>query len=267
LQEKADEMRKHCSVFIMMVMSLPALFLANVPLSGTATSPTQRFLQQNLTTRTLRTVNIDGDLSLNPEQNRMIWNAHSVGLTNVSDWRITFTDEAEMHLKTVTTEAGHIATGAWWTTSFEPKEKLSIYALRPVNIAASFRINIITADLNSGKEWLRVALACAIQRSDSSVVYTEMDLWDSPIVLTHPSGNTGLGGIIVYRGGNVVEYKIDQVAMLQWRNCALNLTQYINDAWQLKPGDVLESVYFVVEAAGAVTTIVRADDLLIMRLE
>jgi hypothetical protein len=136
-----------------------------------------------------------------------------------------------------------------------------------VNIAATFRINIITADLYSGKEWLRVTLACAIQRNDSSVVYTEMDLWDSPTVLTHPSGNIGLGGNIVYRGGDVVEYKVDQVATLQWRNYALNLTGYINDAWQLKPGDVLESVYFVVEAAGAVAANVRADDLFIAQWE
>ena len=260
-------MRNHYSVFIMIVLSLPALFLTNVPLSGKATSQPQQVSQQDLTTGTPEIINIDGDLSLNPEQDKIFWNAHSVGLTSVSDWRITFADEAEMRLKTAATEAGHIATGAWWTTNFKSKEKLSMYALRPVNIAASFRINVLTADLYSGKEWLRVALACAIQRSDGSVVYTEMDLWDSPAVLTHPSGNIGLGGNIVYRGGNVVEYKVDQVATLQWKNYALNLTQYINEAWQLKPGDVLESVYFVVEAAGAVTATVRADDLLIARLD
>jgi hypothetical protein len=251
----------------MIALSLPAIFLANIPLSGNATSQPRQNLLRDLTPRTSEILNFDGDLSLNPEQDRIFWNPHSVGLTSASDWKITFTDEAEMHLKTTAAEAGHIATGAWWTTSFESKEKISMYTLRTENIAVSFRINVITADLYSGKEWLRVALACAIQRSDSSVVYTEMDLWDSPTVLAHPSGNVGIGGNTVYRGGDVVEYKVDQVATLQWINYALNLTQYINDAWQLKPGDMLESVYFVVEAAGAVAANVRADDLLIVCLE
>jgi hypothetical protein len=252
-------MRKRYLPFLLLAASLPSLLFANVPTSSNATV--------QLDPTNAKTINIDGDLSQNPEQNRIIWNPHSVGLTSTSDWRITFTDEVEMHLNTTAIETGHIATGAWWTTSFKPKEKLLMYGLEPVNIAASFRINVLNANLYSGKEWLRMALACAIQRSNSSVVYTEMDLWDSPAVLAHPSGNIRLGGNIVYRGGDVVEYKIDQMATLQWRSYALNLTQCINDAWQLKPGDLLESVYFVVEAAGAINATVRADDLLLARLD
>jgi hypothetical protein len=252
-------MRKRYLPFLLLAASLPTILFADVPTSSNATV--------QLGPPTAKTINIDGDLSLNPEQNKIFWNPHSVGFTSASDWKITFTDEAEMRLKTTATEAGHIATGAWWTTSLKSKEKLSMYALGTVNIAASFRINVLTTDLYSGKEWLRIALACAIQRSDSSVVYTEMDLWDSPTVLAHPLGNIRLGGNIVYRGGDVVEYKVDQMATLQWRSYALNLTQFINDAWQLKPGDVLESVYFVVEADGAVNATVKADDLLIARLD
>ncbi len=260
-------MRHHHILFLALIANLPILLLANTPASGNTTAPSIQPSQQDLITRTSETINIDGDLSLSPEQNKIFWNAHSVGLTNASDWKITFTDKAEMRLKTTATEAGHIATGAWWTTSFKSKEKLSMYTSKPVNIAVSFRINMLNADLYSGNEWLRVALACAIQRSDSSVVYTEMDLWDSPPVLAHPSGDVRLGGNIVYQGGDVVEYKVDQAATGQWRSYTLNLTQCINDAWQLKPGDVLESVYFVVEAAGAVNVTVKADFLLIVRLD
>jgi hypothetical protein len=251
-------MRKRYLPFLLLAASLPTILFANVQTSSNA----------NVQPRTANaeTINIDGDLTLSPEQNRARWNPHAVGLTNASKWQITFNNETEMQLTTTPTETGHIATGAWWTTSFKSKEKLSMYTLGPMNIAASFRINVLTADLYSGKEWLRIALACAIQRSDSSVVYTEMDLWDSPTVLAHPSGNIGLGGNIVYRGGDAIEYKVDQMATSQWRSYALNLTQCINDAWQLKPGDLLESVYFVVEAAGALNATVRADDLQIVRL-
>jgi hypothetical protein len=172
-----------------------------------------------------------------------------------------------MYLKTTATEAGHIATGAWWTNSFKQKQKLPMYTSKPVDIVATLRIDILNANLSLGNEWLRVALACAIQRGDSSVVYTEMDLWDSPPALAHPSGNLRLGGNIVYQGGDVIEYKVSQLVIGQWTAFTLNLTQNINKAWQLKPGDVLESVYFVVEAAGAVNVTVKADDLLIARLD
>jgi hypothetical protein len=260
-------MRHRHLLFLALIANLPILLLANTPASGNTTARSIQPSQQDLMANTSETININGDLLLSPEQNENLWNAHSVGLTEASDWKITFTDKAEMRLKTTATEAGHIATGAWWTTSFKTKQKLPMYTSKPANIAAGFRINILNADLNSGNEWLRAALACAIQRTDGSVVYTEMDLWDSPRVLAHPSGNVRLGGDIVYQGGDVVEYKVDQAATGQWRSYTLNLTQCINDAWQIKPGDLLESVYFVVEAAGAVNVTVKADFLLIVRLD
>jgi hypothetical protein len=259
-------MRDRYFIFLIILVSLPTLLLTSIPPPDNAKAQPLQFAQEDLTPKTSETINIDGNLSLSPEQNKIYWNPHSVGLTSTSDWKITFTDEVEMHLQTTENAQGHIATGAWWTTSFKTKEKLPMYTSEPVNIAASFRINILTANLHSGKEWLRMALVCAIQRSDNSVVYTEMDLWDSPAVIAHPSGNIELGGNIAYKGGDVVEYKIDQMATLQWRSYALNLTQFINNAWQLKPGDLLESVYFVVEAAGAVNATVRADDVQIVAL-
>jgi hypothetical protein len=199
---------------------------------------------------------------LNPQIARAL---HAVGLTDKSNWTITFNNEIEMHLETTTNERGHIATGAWWTTSFKTRAKLPLYTSEPIDIAASFRINIINADLNIGNEWLRIALACAVERVDGSVVYTEMDMWDSPTALIHPSGNVRSGGNVVYQGGDVVEYKIDQITIGQWKDFTLSLTHNINDAWQLNPGDLLESVYFVVEEAGAVNVTVKADDLLITR--
>ena len=46
---------------------------------------------------------------------------------------------------------------------------------------------------------------------NGSVVYTLMDLWDSPSVLACLDGNVSSGGNLVYRGGNVAEWKEDQV--------------------------------------------------------
>lgn len=260
-------MRNYYSVLLMILMSLPTLLLANVPVSGNATSEPQQLSQQDLKSRTSEVINTDGNLSLSPEQNKIYWNPHSVGLTDASNWKITFTNETEMHLQTTASESGHIATGAWWTTAFKTRQKLPLYTSKPVQIVASLRINILNADCSGGNEWLRIALVCATQRADGSVVYTEMDIWDSPPALASPSGNINLGGNTVYKGGDVVEYKIDQAPENEWRSHTLNLTYHINNAWQLKPGDMLESVYFVVEAAGAVTATVKADDLWIARLD
>lgn len=89
-----------------------------------------------------------------------------------------------------------------------------------------------------------------------------MDLWDSPNTLRHPSGNIKFGGNIVYRGGDVVEYKIDQAIISEWTNYSLDLTWFIDRAWSLKPGDMLESVYVVVETMGVpVEVTVEVDDL------
>jgi hypothetical protein len=101
---------------------------------------------------------------------------------------------------------------------------------------------------------------------NGSVVYTLMDLWDSPSVLACLDGNVSSGGNLVYRGGNVVEWKVDQVPVGDWRNYSLELTEYISSAWLLRPGDVLESVYVVVEAVGETVVTVKVDDLWISRL-
>jgi hypothetical protein len=94
-----------------------------------------------------------------------------------------------------------------------------------------------------------------------------MDFWDSPNTLKHPSGNLKFGGNTVYRGGDVVEYKIDQAIIGEWISYSLDLTQYINMAWSLRSGDVLESVYVVIETMGAAVEVkVKVDDLWITRL-
>jgi hypothetical protein len=259
-------MRNYYSLLLLILVSLPTLSLANIPVSGNATRGTQQFSRKDLASKNLEVLNTDGDLSLNPEQNANVWNPHTVGLTNASSWTITFINETEMRLKTSANEAGHIATGAWWTTSFTTRQKLPLYTSEPVQVAASFRAVLANADLTIGNEWLRIALACAVQRSDNSVVYTEMDLWDSPTALASPSGNIQQGGNIIYKGGDVVEYKIDQLSQNQWKSYQLNLTSRITNAWQLKSSDLLESVYFVVEAGGAVNVTFRADDLQIALL-
>jgi hypothetical protein len=260
-REKAEEMRNYYSVLLVITVSLPTLLLVNVPVSGNAPAQPQQLSQQDSTSRIL--INMDGNLSLSPEQNKIYWNPHSVGLTDASNWKITFINETEMHLQTTASECGHIAAGAWWTTAFKSRQKFPLYTSKPVQIVTSFRINILNAECSSGNEWLRIALACATQRIDGSVIYTEMDLWDSPTALANPSGNIRLGGNTVYKGADVVEYKIDQTPENEWRSYTLELTDDINKAWQLKPGDLLESVYFVVEAAGAVTVTLKADNLMI----
>jgi hypothetical protein len=90
--------------------------------------------------------------------------------------------------------------------------------------------------------------------------------WDNPSILACPDGNVSSGGNLVYRGGNAVEWKVDQVPVGDWRNYSLELTEYISSAWLLRPGDVLESVYVVVEAVGETVVTVKVDDLWISRL-
>jgi hypothetical protein len=221
--------------------------------------------QQDLS-KSSEAFNINGDVTLSPEQNRATWNPHSTGLTNLSQWKVTFENETEISLKTSANEAGHVATGAWWTTSFKTKEKLSIYASKPVQIMSSFRIKIVEIDCEKGNEWLRIALACAVQRIDGSIVYTELDVWDSPTALSNPNGDVAVGGNVVYRGGDVVEYKIDQATIGAWKGYSVNIANYINSAWTIKAGDALESVYIVVEVSGGVSVAVKADDLWLMNL-
>ena len=127
-------------------------------------------------------------------------------------------------------------------------------------------MNIVRVDCQKGHEWVRIALACAVQRDDGTVVYTETDVWDSPAALLSPNGNIPLGGNTVYRGGDVVEYKIDQAAISEWKNYSVDLTRHIDSAWSLRSGDVLESVYVVVEVIGSCSVTVKVDDLWLGRL-
>ena len=262
---QASNMHKRCTLGPFFLAMLPALMLINCSVSSPTNLDAREHTSQNFTAQSATILNIDGDVSLTEQQNRIYWNPHATGLTNRSTWKVTFNGETEIFLKTASDEAGHVAAGAWWTTSFKSNEKIQLFASKPARVLASFRANVVAADCASGHEWLRIALACAIQRSDSSVVYTEMDLWDSPIVLACPDGNVSSGGNLVYRGGNVVEWKVDQMPLGNWRSYSLELTGYVNSAWLLRPGDVLESVYVVVEAVGETAVAVRVDDLWIAR--
>jgi hypothetical protein len=192
------------------VATILFLTLFSTLLAANASTPTPKPPQPQ---QTLTTLNVDGDLSLTPEQNRICWNSHSTGLTNASTWTITFQNETEIHLQTAPNEAGHIATGAWWTTSFKTKNKIPLYTTQPTQIQATFRVDITNITLQQGNEWLRIALASATQRDDGSVVYTETDFYDSPTAQQSPNGNTQTGGNTIYRGGNVVEYKTAQATL------------------------------------------------------
>ncbi|MEM3551182.1 MAG: hypothetical protein QXN87_07780 [Candidatus Bathyarchaeia archaeon] len=212
-------------------------------------------------------INVGGDFSLTEIENSKLWNPHVVGLTEASFWHVSMKDEMHITLKAPRGEAGHVATGAWWCTNFNSNSKLSLYASNLARVKASFRANILEACFLEDEEWLRIALACAVQRSEGFVVYTEMDFWDSPNTLKHPYGNIQLGGDIIYQGGDVVEYKVDQAPIGEWRNYSLDLTTYIDRAWRLKPGDLLESVYIVVETTGSANVSLKVDDFWITLLE
>jgi len=258
-------MKRHSvSVALFSILSLAMLLTPNILSISTFCATSE---ETTLTFKTIDAINIDGDVSKDQVQNKIYWNPHSTGLTNASDWNVTFKNEVQILLRTRTGEAGHVATGAWWTTSFKSNTKLPLYTSKPIKLMANFRVNVVTVRYEADNEWLRIALACAIQRSDGSVAYTEMDFWDSPNTLKHPSGNLKFGGNTVYRGGDVVEYKIDQAIIGEWISYSLDLTQYINRAWSLRSGDVLESVYVVIETMGAAVEVkVKVDDLWITRL-
>ena len=259
-------MRKRTMLFPVFLAALLALLHNNCSLSTQAVAQARQVGPGILTHRAPSIINIDGDVSMSEQLNRIYWNPHSAGLTNASNWKVTFNNETEIFLKTAANEAGHVAAGAWWATNFRAKQKVQLYTSKPVRVQVSFRANVVVAKCASGHEWLRIALACAIQRADGSVVYTEMDFYDSPSVLVCPYGNIIRGGNVIYRGGNVVEYKIGQAIAGKWASYSFELSKYINQGWLLKRGDMLESVYIVVEAVGETTATVRVDDLWITRL-
>lgn len=250
---------------VLLLLAVFSVFLAGNSFGSSQRSTIQPVLQ-NSTHENSAIMNVDGDVAFSLEQNRVYWNPHSTGLTNASAWQATFEEETEISLKTSANETGHVATGAWWTTSFRTREKLPLFTSKPVQIAVSLRMKLVEIDCRKGNEWVRIALACAVQRDDGTVVYTEIDVWDSPAALRSPNGNIPLGGNTVYRGGDVVEYKIDQAAIGEWKNYFVDLTRHINSAWSLKSGDVLESAYIVVEIIGEVSVTVKIDDFWLTKL-
>jgi len=193
-------------------------------------------------------LNLDGDLSLTWHEDTKFWNPHKVGFSNAV-WNVSFGDRAKITLETVDGDFGHVAAGMWWTSAFKTGEKIPLVASEPSALHVDFDVRLESVSYDPLNGWLRMALACAVQRSDGTVVYTELDFWDSPYVINNPSSNVQTGGDVVYAGGDVVEYKIDQLPTGVWRHYSVDLTSYVNRAWRLSEGDHLESVYVVIEAA------------------
>jgi len=259
-----SNVRKSYLVLALFLVNLVALVLANQAFLSRASSEGRG--EEALVYGASEVINVDGDVSLGEAENRMFWNPHSTGLNDVSTWTVTFANETEIFLKTGSKEAGHVAAGAWWTTGFKSKSRFPLHATGPQRVLVSFRACVGAVKCETGGEWLRIALACAVKRSDGGVVYTEMDFWDSVAAMRHPSGDLRFGGDVVYRGGDVVEYKVDQSVVGEWRSYSLDLTRRIDSAWGVGPGDLLESVYVVVEVEGSVSVALKVDDLWITRL-
>ena len=71
---------------------------------------------------------------------------------------------------------------------------------------------------------------------------------------------------MIYQFGDVVEFKVDELPLTVWRHYKLDLTGYIDRAWQIRAGDRLESVYLVVESDRTpVDVLVEVDNLWIKR--
>jgi len=187
-------------------------------------------------------LNVDGDVELSAEEDRYYWNPHSCGYSEDVNWDITFTDKVLISLSTPYGESGHLATGMWWTAGFVGKEKIPLWDTtfyRPKTILVDFDAKVNEFVHNNG--WLRIGFAAAIYRN-GQVLYTEMDIKCSPAI------NVTDG--IVYAGGNVVEYKIDDIRLNKSKSYHVVVTDYIQDAWGIQPGDLLESVYIEVESDG-----------------
>jgi hypothetical protein len=221
--------------------------LATLPLLANALTPAQP------NAKTTVTINTNGDLTLTEEQNRQTWNPHTCGFTQATQATATFTDHTcTISINKTTLEPGHIATGAWWTTSFRTHQKPPLLG---THVQATFQACLTQATYQPPDEWLRIALATATQRADDTVVYTELDIYDTPNTQNHPTGNTQTGGNTIYTGADVIEYKTDQIPLNQWKNYTLDITANINRAWTLRQGDKLESVYIVIETANTPTQI------------
>ncbi len=181
------------------------------------------------------------------------WNPHTCGFTQATQAEATFADHTcTLSINKTTTEPGHIAAGAWWTTSFKTHQKLP---LLNTHVQATFQACLTQATYQPPNEWLRIALATATQRADGTVVYTELDIYDTSNTQNHPTGNTNTGGNTIYTGADVVEYKTDQIPTNQWKNYTLDITSHVNQAWTIRQGDKLESVYIVIETANTPTQV------------
>lgn len=211
-------------------------------------------------------LNLDGDVSLSAHEDEKYWNPHMVGFTRAMVWSVSFSDEVLIILETIGGEAGHVATGMWWTAGFKSGAKIPLCASMPSQIHVDLNVRVDTAEYEGSDEWLRIALACAVQRADGSVVYTEMDIWDSSNTQRHPSGSARLGGDIIYQGRDVLEFKIDQIPLGTWKHYHVDLTSFVDRAWKIRAGDRLESVYIVVESINnPVKVVMRVNSFWIKR--
>jgi hypothetical protein len=214
---------------------------------------TNALTQAQPTLKTTVTINTNGDLALTEQENRDTWNPHTCGFTQATQAEATFADHTcALSISKITTEPGHIAAGAWWTTSFKTDQRLP---LLDTHVQVTFQACLTQVAYQPPNEWLRIALATATQRADGTVVYTELDIYDTPNTQNHPTGNTNTGGNTIYLGADVVEYKTDQIPLNQWKNYTLDITSHVNQAWTIRQGDKLESVYIVIETANTPTQV------------
>jgi hypothetical protein len=208
-------------------------------------------------------LNVDGDVSFPAVDDRRVWNPHVCGFTGDVVWNLSFDETVAIALKTVSSEGGHVAAGMWWTSGFVDGVKIP---LADTQIHVDFDVRVSRFEYEAPGDWLRIALACAVQRDSGDVVYTELDVLDSPATQQHSWGNIRWGGDVIYQFGDVVEFKVDALPLGVWRHYQLDLTAYIDRAWQIRAGDRLESVYLVVESDRTpVDVLVEVDNLWIKR--
>ncbi len=79
------------------------------------------------------------------------------------------------------------------------------------------------------------AVASAFQDPESlggyGVKYNELDFYDNTQALNHPQGNIRNGGNMIFKGGDVVEFKYDSIPLGEWRHYEFNLTRRHENAW------------------------------------
>ena len=213
--------------------------------------------------RSWEVINVDGDISLPAVEDRKFWNPHVYGFSPEIEWNISFDETVSITLQTSDGEGGHVATGMWWISGFEEGIKIP---LNNLGIQVEFDVKVSKFTYEASGDWLRIALACAVQRSNGEVVYTELDFLDSPGTLQHEKGNILLGGDVIYQFGDVVEFRIDEIPLQEWRHYQIDLTSYIERAWKISEGDRLESVYIVVESdRSPVDVMLEVDNLWIFK--